>query len=282
MTSFDALTSHQHWSECKLAIHAAEKAGEHLQRLQTEHHRQQRTVTEKGSIDFVSNVDLHCEELICSTLQHSGFSILAEERGGNEELHTKWIIDPLDGTTNYLHGFPAYAVSIALEVENNLVVGVVHNPVLSETFVALVNAGAWLNGRQISCSASTDVSRSLLATGFPYDRHTNSDHYLPLFKAFLTRCRGIRRAGSAALDLAYVACGRLDGFWEFNLKSWDVAAGALLIQEAGGVISDLSGEDLLLSQPNPLAAAPVIHEQMLRICISNVGKRRALNDPNQL
>ena len=268
MKSFEALISHQHWSECKLAIQAAETAGKQLQKRQTEPHRANRMVHSKGTIDFVSDVDLHCEELICSHLQHSGFAILAEERGGLGELHTKWIIDPLDGTTNYLHGFPAYAVSIALEIENKLVLGVIHNPVLSETFVALDTAGAWLNQKRIFCSATKDLTCSLLATGFPYDRHTNADHYLPLFKHFLTRCRGVRRAGSAALDLAHVACGRLDGFWEFKLKSWDVAAGALLIREAGGVVSDVSGKPLLLNQPNPLAASPAIHAQMLSICSS--------------
>ena len=145
MTNFKSLSAHQHWPECRLAIQAAERAGAHLQMMQSEQHRQQRDVTKKGSIDFVSNVDLQCEEIICSALHHSAFPILAEERGGDNESHTKWIIDPLDGTTNYLHGFPAYAVSIALEVENELLLGVIHNPILSETFVALKSSGAWLN-----------------------------------------------------------------------------------------------------------------------------------------
>jgi len=258
--------AHPFFSECRLAITAAKAAGEHMQHMQQKPNLSKRTITHKGAVDFVSSVDLACEEIICTLLEQTPFDVLAEERGGAPHGTSRWIVDPLDGTTNYLHGFPAYAASIALEVNGQLQIGVIYNPVLDELFVALHGGGAWCNGVPITCSNSVQISDSLLATGFPYDRHRHAKSYLELVERFMIRCRGIRRAGSAALDLAHVACGRLDGFWERKLHSWDVAAGALLVEESGGVITDISGLPIDLNEPEPLASAPGIHLEMLRIC----------------
>lgn len=201
-------------------------------------------IENKGVHDLVSYVDKTSERMIISELQKlipdAGF--IAEE--GTLDIRGErfnWIIDPLDGTTNYIHGIPVYSVSIALLENNELVIGVVYEVGHDECFYAWKSGGAYLNGKPIHVSARADIHNALLATGFPYSDFSRMDTYLEFFKWAMTNSRGIRRMGSAAADLAYVACGRFDAFWEYSLKPWDVAAGALLVQEAGGKVSDYKG-----------------------------------------
>jgi len=224
-----------------IATRAARAAGDliirHVDRLDT------LTVTSKDRNDFVSEVDRQAEDIIIRTLRkaYPKHSILAEESGTHDGNEYQWIIDPLDGTTNFLHGFPQFAVSIALLHKGRLEQGVVYDPMRQELFQATRGAGAMLNNRRLRVTARTSLAGALLGTGFPYKDHTHLDAYLAMLKDLITETAGIRRPGSAALDLAYVAAGRLDGFWEIGLKPWDLAAGALLIQEAGGIVGDLSG-----------------------------------------
>lgn len=198
-----------------------------------------KNVEYKGVVDLVTDTDRQCEQTIVKILtrRFPKHSILAEEETllQQHDNSYRWIVDPLDGTTNFAHGYPHFCVSIALEHENEIVIGLVYDPVRGECFQAIKNHGATLNGTSIRCSTVDDLDKALLATGFPYDRRDNADFYLRYFTAFLTRCQGIRRNGSAALDLCYVACGRIDGYWELKLKPWDIAAGSLIIAEAGGL-----------------------------------------------
>jgi len=190
----------------------------------------------KGEIDLVTEVDRRCEELIVASLKGAfpEHSFLAEE-GSNQEgrLPYKWIIDPLDGTTNFAHGFPWFCVSIALEHQGELLLGVIYHCMMDELFTAVRGGGAFLNGNRIRVSTRQPLRRSLLATGFPYDRTRDNENNFDNFIDFQLAARAVRRAGAAALDLAYVAAGRLDGYWECKLKPWDVAAGSLLVTEAG-------------------------------------------------
>ncbi len=223
------------------AWRAAKAAGE-LIRAQW---KQPRTIDYKGAIDLVTAVDRDAERVIVEILQSEfpGHSILAEEetRIARASDEYRWIIDPLDGTTNFAHGYPQVSVSIALEFHERIILGLVYDPLRRECFRAIKNHGATLDGVPIRISAVRELDKALLATGFPYDRRDNAHYYLTFFEAFLTRCQGIRRAGSAALDLCYVAAGRTDGYWELKLKPWDVAAGALIVVEAGGAVSNFSG-----------------------------------------
>ncbi|MBP6610860.1 MAG: inositol monophosphatase [Paludibacter sp.] len=206
-------------------------------------------IEHKGLHDLVSYVDKSSEELIINKLltllPNAGF--IAEE-GTNNTLGERfnWIIDPLDGTTNYIHGLPIYSVSIALMDADELVIGVVYEVGHDECFYAWKDGGAYLNDKKISVSNRTDMHQALLATGFPYSDFSRMDQYLNFFKWAMTNSRGIRRLGSAAADLAYVACGRFDAFWEYSLKPWDVAAGALLVKEAGGKVTDYQGGETYL------------------------------------
>jgi myo-inositol-1(or 4)-monophosphatase len=203
-----------------------------------------REITYKGDINLVTEMDMRSERTIVEML-HVAFpdhGIVAEEetRLSNASGYT-WIIDPLDGTTNYAHGYPCFSVSIALKHEEDVILGVVYDPMRDELFVAQKGLGAYLNGKQIKVSAVDTLIKSLLATGFPYDRKVSGKNNLNYFYDLLMASQEVRRDGSAALDLCYVATGRLDGFWELKLKPWDVAAGSLVVNEAGGVVSDLSG-----------------------------------------
>jgi myo-inositol-1(or 4)-monophosphatase len=223
----------------------------------------------KGAIDLVTDVDHASERKIVETLrsQFPDHSILAEEQtdfaGADQEW--RWLIDPLDGTTNFAHGYPQFAVSIALEHQGQVLLALVYDPLRVECFRAVRGRGATLNGDPIAASTTSELDKALLATGFPYDHREDADFYLTYFKAFMTRCQGIRRGGSAALDLCYVACGRLDGFWEMKLKPWDTAAGALIVTESGGQLSDFSGKPFSIWGSETLAANRRIHEAMVEI-----------------
>nr|VFJ89732.1 MAG: myo-inositol-1(or 4)-monophosphatase [Candidatus Kentron sp. H]VFJ91267.1 MAG: myo-inositol-1(or 4)-monophosphatase [Candidatus Kentron sp. H]VFJ97812.1 MAG: myo-inositol-1(or 4)-monophosphatase [Candidatus Kentron sp. H] len=224
------------------------------------------TITKKNLNAFVTEVDKQAEEIIVDTLlkvypQHS---ILGEEGGYRQGNDFCWIIDPLDGTTNYIHGFPQFSVSIALTYRDRLEQAVVYDPLREELFTATRGEGAKLNDRRIRVSRCNGLNEALLGTGFPFRNPKNVDTYLSILKAFVTTSAGVRRSGSAALDLASVAAGRFDGFWEFGLKSWDVAAGALLIQEAGGIITDSKGREDYLKSGNIVAGSPKIFEAMTR------------------
>ena len=219
-----------------LAITAARAAGTVLREP-----RENIVISHKGETDLVTQYDQRSEEIICGILQSSGISILAEESGiiQQSDRDARWIIDPLDGTTNFSHYFPHYCVSIALEINGVLTLGVIYDPNRDELFQAERGHGAFLNTRRLSVSTTPLLKDSLMLTGFAYDRQQRSEFYLHYFSHFIQKARGVRRCGSAALDLAYIAAGRADGFWEFNLKPWDVAAGILLIREAGGFVSPL-------------------------------------------
>ena len=248
-----------------IAINAARAAGKII--IRQINYVQDLSVNEKSRNDFVSEVDRQAEAVIIDTIHryYPGHGILAEESGrsGNRSNEYVWIIDPLDGTTNYLHGFPQYAVSIALQHKGVLQQGVIYDPLRDELFTAGRGHGAYLNDRRIRVSKQKHLHGALLGTGFPFREGARTEQYLETLKVFFAVTAGIRRAGAAALDLAYVACGRLDGFWESGLKSWDMAAGVLLIEEAGGLVSDFSGGDSFLAKGAIVAANPDIHKEML-------------------
>ncbi|MEE9910650.1 MAG: inositol monophosphatase [Deltaproteobacteria bacterium] len=222
----------------------------------------------KGAIDLVTDADKMSEELILAEIsrRYPDHGILSEESAAkNEQAAMRWIVDPLDGTTNYAHGFPFFCVSIALEQEGVVVLGVVYDPLRDELFTASRGGGAFLNGKKLHVSTVSDLSHSLLATGFPYDIRVSKDNNLNFFHAMILQAQAIRRPGAAALDLAYLAAGRIDGFWELKLKPWDTAAGCLLVTEAGGVVSDMAGQAWNLFSPGLVAGNGLIHGQMLEI-----------------
>jgi len=226
-----------------------------------------RQVDHKGRNDLVTEVDLAAENALRQVLgQHTpDIPVLGEEGGGAADATTRWVVDPLDGTTNFVHGFPYYAVSVALEVDGRSDVGVVLDVVRGTAYTAMRGHGAHCDGVPIKVSTRTELGTALVGTGFSYDRHLNADRDLKPFRAFLTRAQGMRRAGAAALDLAMIACGRLDGFWEFTLSRWDVAAGVLLIEEAGGRVSAVDGGKLDRAEPSPLATNGHLHDAMLAV-----------------
>jgi myo-inositol-1(or 4)-monophosphatase len=238
-----------------------------------------KAISYKGAIDLVTSVDRDAERCIVDLLRRSfpGHSILAEEATDvtSHQNSYRWIIDPLDGTTNFAHGYPQFCVSIALQHEQDLLLGLVYDPLRQECFAAIRGQGATLNGQPIRTSIVRELDKALLATGFPYDQRQNAEYYLAYFKAFMTRCQGIRRAGAAALDLCYVACGRLDGFWELKLKPWDTAAGALIVDESGGRMSDFSGNDFSIWGSETMASNGLIHREMTEVTRQiEAGKRQ--------
>lgn len=219
----------------------------------------------KGDKDLVTEVDRESERLITEHLlgRFPGHDILAEEgKYSQTGSPCRWIIDPVDGTTNYAHGFPWFCSSIALEIDGQLTVGVIYNPVYDELFTAVAGGGAYLNGRRLRVSGQAPLRSSLLGTGFPYDCATDPANNFANFIAFQKAARGIRRAGAAALDLASVATGRLDGFWELKLKPWDVAAGVLLVLEAGGMVSTFDGSAYAIGNDRIVASNGLIHREM--------------------
>ncbi|NLJ07146.1 MAG: inositol monophosphatase [Sphingobacteriales bacterium] len=227
----------------------------------------------KGKNDLVSFVDRETENFLKSKLSdlipESGF--LAEESGLSDFKDTDylWIIDPLDGTTNYLHHLPLYSVSVALQENNETVIGIVYEVVNDEMFYSYKGGNAMLNGERISVSATADLQNALLATGFPIKNFEIIDDYLRIFRNLVTQTRGIRRLGTAAVDLAYVACGRFDGFFEYNLSPWDVAAGEFIVRQAGGSVSDFSGKNNFLYGRQILAANSLIFNELLKNVISD-------------
>jgi myo-inositol-1(or 4)-monophosphatase len=223
--------------------------------------------TKASPIDLVTEVDRACEALIVEGIRTARPAdvILAEEGGGSRrpDAATCWIVDPLDGTTNFAHGFPRFCVSIGIERSGRREVGLVYDPLLDERFEAVRGAGAWLGERRLRVSRESSLERSLLATGFPYDIHGSEDDNLASFARLAKTARGIRRDGSAALDLCYVAAGRLDGYWERKLRPWDVAAGLLIVKEAGGRTSDYAGGPAPPSGWEVVASNGAIHDALL-------------------
>jgi len=228
-------------------------------------------VTRKRHNDFVTEVDHAAEQAVIEVLHRAypEHAILAEESGATAgssgESEYTWIIDPLDGTTNFIHGFPQYAVSIALRHKNVITQAVIYDPTKNELFTASRGRGAYLNERRIRVSKRTQLAAALIGTGFPFRDLQGLDEYLTMFRELTVRTAGLRRAGAASLDIAYVAAGRLDGFWEMGLSAWDMAAGALLVQEAGGLVGDFQGESDYLDSGRVICGNPKIFAQLLQV-----------------
>jgi len=246
-----------------IAIRAARSAGNLI--VRSLQHVDHLDITTKGLNDFVTDVDRLAEQEIINTIHKSypEHAILAEESGTQGDNDTVWVIDPLDGTTNFLHGFPHYCVSIAVMVRGRIEHGVIYDPLRDELFTASRGDGAKLNDRRIRVNKRKELAGSLLATGFPFKYPHHLTPYLDTFGALLPQVVDIRRAGSAALDLAYVAAGRLDGYWEIGLEKWDLAAGVLLIEEAGGVVSDFAGGDDYFKSGNMVVGSLPLHKKIL-------------------
>ena len=229
-------------------------------------------VTDKSELELVTESDLASEKLIIDRIRtyHPRHAILAEESGASSpatadvQSEWRWIVDPLDGTTNYAHGYPTFCVSIGLEHAGRMELGVIYDPMRDELFTAERGEGASLNGRRVQVSTTGKLASALLCTGFPYDVRERSE-FARHFSNFIMNAQGVRRDGAAALDLAYVACGRFDGFWEEGLQPWDVAAGSLMVEEAGGHVSKYDNEPLSIYTPPILASNGLLHEQMMRV-----------------
>ena len=226
-------------------------------------------VSKKGPADFVSAADTRAERVLREELTHARprFGLLMEESGAaaGDDDGNRWIVDPLDGTTNFLHGIPHFAISIAHERDGELVAGLVYEPILDQMFWAEKGIGAYLNDRRIRVSARSSLTQSLIATGLPFKGHDPEPRYLATLQAVLGEVAGVRRFGSAALDLAYVAAGRYDGFWEFGLAPWDIAAGVVLVREAGGFATEISGKADVLDTGSLLAANEALHMPLERV-----------------
>lgn len=257
-----------------IAIKAARRAGQVINRASND--LDLLKVSTKQPNDFVTEVDKAAEAAIIEILldAYPNYGILAEESGviagkgadkGDQEAEYQWIIDPLDGTTNFIHGMPQYAVSIALTKGNSIEQAVIFDPNRNELFTASKGGGAFLNERRIRVSRRLKLQDALLGTGFPYRMLDKMDLYMAIFKELTEKTAGQRRPGAASLDLAYVACGRYDGFWEFGLSPWDMAAGALLISEAGGLVSDMRGEANYLETGNIIAGTPKVFAPLFKL-----------------
>ncbi len=227
-----------------------------------------RHIQQKGVIDLVTEFDKRSEELIISFIQKQfpDHAILAEESGHNKTISEyQWVIDPLDGTTNFAHGIPIFAVTIGLLKSNSPVVGVAYDPFRNEMFSAELGQGATLNDRPIHASSQTDLGHAAISTGFPYDLRTNPRNNLAQFVQFQLRTQTVRHLGCASLDCSWTAMGRLDGYWEFGVKPWDIGAGALIVREAGGCVTSTDGDENFLSKETILVSNTILHEQMLRV-----------------
>ena len=250
----------------KVACRAVFTAGDCIKKLYHQPHE----ITMKGAIDLVTEADLAAEKAILASLEEDcpGIPFMTEESSathGNHPGDCFWIIDPLDGTTNFAHGFPFFAVSIAYFAHGTPHVGVVYAPMFDELFCAVKDCGAWLNGSAIEVTKTGQLIESLIGTGFPYDLEGNTAKVMRQFESVLTNVRVIRRAGAAALDLAYLACGRLDGLYEIDLQPWDTAAGCLLVEEAGGKVTDFSGGTYSPFLSEILASNSMLHPHLLRL-----------------
>lgn len=247
-----------------IAKRAAFEAGKVI--LQAMDHLSGVTVDEKKKHDFVTEVDKTAESIIIEAIKkaYPSHAILGEESGLQGESDTVWIIDPLDGTTNFIHGYPHFSLSIAIKEKGKLLGGLIYDPIRDECFSASKGSGAYLNQTRLRVTDRQHLDNALLGTGFPFKQPEKLDQYLDTFKALFPQSAGIRRAGSAALDLAYVAAGRLDGFWEYDLKPWDIAAGVLLIKEAGGLVLDFDGGEGYFDHGNVVAGNPKMVKAMLK------------------
>jgi len=247
----------------KVLIKAITNAGKLLRR--SIHRIQRIDIKSDDGLSLVTEVDKQSEADIIRTIKKEfpDHAILAEESEPQGRSPYKWIIDPIDGTTNYAHTFPTACVSIACEKNGRIRFGGVLDPFRNEFFFAEKGKGAFLNGKPVKISKARSLSKSLLVTGFPYDRKIHASYYLKIYGAFMTRCHGIRRTGSAALDLCYIASGRFDGFWEMKLSPWDTAAASLIVREAGGKLSDFRGNPYSIYDPQILATNGFIHREML-------------------
>ena len=256
-----------------IAVKAARRAGGIINRASRD--VEQIKVSAKRDKDFVTEVDKAAEEAIIGVLKaaYPDHAILAEESGASGDSEHVWIIDPLDGTTNFIHGFPQYAVSIAQAHKGVLQHAVVYDPNRNELFTASKGAGAYLNERRIRVSKRVKLHEVLIGTGFPFRYFEHVDAYLGIFRDMMHKTAGVRRPGAAALDLAWVAAGRIDGFWELGLSPWDMAAGALLITEAGGLVGDLAGEQNFLETGNIVGGNPKVFSQLLQIVAPHLDAR---------
>ncbi|MEA2624530.1 MAG: monophosphatase [Candidatus Binatota bacterium] len=236
-------------------------------------HGRKDVTTKSTAIDLVTETDRACEDAIVGALKQAfpAYAVLGEESGAQGQGPYRWIVDPIDGTTNFAHTYPQVAISIGLVHQSERIFGLVLDPLRAETFTAHRGEGAFLNGEPITVSKTGELGGSLLATGFPYDRRERADFYLAYFRAFMLRTQGLRRAGSAALDLCWVAAGRVDGFWEWKLHPWDVAAGSLIVEEAGGRTSDFEGNLFDAFGDQMLATNGSLHEPMLEV-LREVGR----------
>ncbi len=248
-----------------IAVKAARRAGGIINRASRD--VEQIKVSAKRDKDFVTEVDKAAEEAIIGVLHEAypDHAILAEESGASGDSEHVWIIDPLDGTTNFIHGFPQYCISIAQTQKGVLQHAVIYDPNRNELFTASKGAGAYLNERRIRVSKRAKLNEVLVGTGFPFRYFEHVDAYLGIFRDMMHKTAGVRRPGAAALDLAWVAAGRIDGFWELGLSPWDMAAGALLITEAGGLVGDLAGEQNYLDTGNIVGGNPKVFAQLLQI-----------------
>lgn len=248
-----------------IAIRAARRAGEVITRGMNRVHRLD--VRAKGQNDFVTEIDMQAEREIIDIVRkhYPNHAFLAEESGQSGEDEFVWVIDPLDGTTNFMHGFPQFAVSIGVQRRGKMEHGVVYDPLRQELFTTSRGEGAQLDGKRIRVSGHTGLERALIGTGFPYRSNLHwLDNYMGMFKAVTQETSGIRRPGAAALDLAYVAAGRLDAFWELGLSPWDTAAGTLLITEAGGMVGTLTGHEYH-QQGHIVAGSPKVYAALLTV-----------------
>ena len=247
-----------------IAIHAAKESGV----IQREWMGKDKKVELKGEVNLVTEVDRICEGRVIEIIKDAfpEHNILTEETPMPEGSSSyRWIIDPLDGTTNYAHGYPFFCTSIALELEGKIMLGAIYDPLLDELFTSRKGKGAFLNGERITVSKTPRLTESLICTGFPYDLRESPVNNVDHFNNFIMKARAVRRDGSAALDLCYVAAGRFDGFWELKLNPWDVAAGTLVVEQAGGMVTNFAGGNLDIYGQETIASNGRIHEEMVRV-----------------